>query len=182
MEMDTAGQMPISPKHAATIDLVLQQVAARVQELTPILGYAPAPDLSLEDLRKGPLAKHLRTIARYAEGYDLGGDGDIRSNIRIVSRWIYGTAMKRGYRLPPDFHKTPLGELIYEALCRYVPRAERLDVTATRKLLGVARQTLHQWAQEGTLQPIYDQGQLTFQRTIVEAFKEKREQVRSNRD
>ena len=73
-----------------------------------------------------------------------------------------------------QFDKSPLGELINEALCRYIPRAERMDVSETRKLLGVSRQTIHQWAQEGTLSPIYDQGQLTFQRITVEAFKEKR--------
>jgi hypothetical protein len=169
--------MVISPKHAATIDQVIQLFYARVmQELVPAVGYTAPPERSLEELRTGPLAKNLRAIARYAEGYQMTSNGDILANIRIVGRLLYGNPMQRGFKMPPDLHKTPLGELIYEALCRRTPRELRMDVSETRKLLNVSRQTVHQWAQDGTLQPIYDQGQLTFQKAQVEALKQKRDQ------
>jgi hypothetical protein len=179
-DMATNDPQPISPKHAEVIDEVLQLFYTRfMQELVPAIGYAPPPERSLEDLRNSPLAKHLRTIARYAEGYQMTSNGDILFNVRIVGQLLYGTPMQHGFKFPPDLHKTPLGELIYEALCRRTPRELRVDVSETRKLLGVSRQTIHQWAQDQTLIPIYDQGQLTFQRGQVEALKQKRERASS---
>jgi hypothetical protein len=177
MNMPTNNQQPISPKHAEIIDQVVQPFYAHVmRELVPAVGYTPPQELTLEELRIGPLAKHLRTIARYAEGYPMTSEGDILSNIRVVGRLLYGTPMQRGFKMPSDLHKTPLGELIYEALCRRTPRDLRIDVSEARKRLKVSRQTIHQWAQDGTLQPIYDNGQLTFQKAQVEALKHKREQ------
>ncbi len=180
MDIPTNDPQPISPKHAEVIDEVLQLFYTRfMQELVPAVGYTPPPERPLEKLRISPLAKHLRTIARYAEGYQMTSNGDILLNVRIVGQLLYGTPMQRGFKFPPDLHKTPLGELIYEALCRRTPRELRVDVSETRKLLGVSRQTIHQWAQDQTLIPIYDQGQLTFQRGQVEAFRERRNQEKT---
>ena len=180
MNMPTDELQPISPKHLEVIDQVVQLFYQRVmRELVPAVGYTPPPERTLEELRAGPLAKHLRTIARYAEGYQMTSDGDILHNVRIVGRLLYGTPMQRGFKMPPDLHKTPLGELIHEALCRRTPRELRIDVSEAKKRLKVSRQTIHQWAQDGTLQPIYDAGQLTFQEVQVEVLKQKREQPKS---
>ena len=174
-------EQPITPAHQALIDDILQQVYAYVFDLAPAIGYGPIRELPLDHLRQSELAKELRVIARYAEGYEMSGRaGDIIANISQVLARLFGAPLHRRVRiagdLPADFHKTPLGELVHEALCRRTPRAQRIDVSEARQILRVARQTIHQWAQDGTLIPIYDKGQLTFQRGQVEALKQKREQ------
>ena len=42
------------------------------------------------------------------------------------------------------------------------------------RLLGITRQTVHDWAEDGTLMPIYDKGTLTFQRDQVEQLGRRR--------
>jgi len=64
---------------------------ARLQELAPAIAYG-MPTLSLDQLRQGSLAKALRVIARYVEGYDLG-QGDIRPTIRSVACLLHPVPM-----------------------------------------------------------------------------------------
>lgn len=168
------SHMPITPKHAQVIDQVLQIALTRLQELAPALGYGTPQQLSLEQLSESPLAKTLRLIARYAEGYDLG-EGNIIPHIRYVGQCLFPKPLGQGgYRFPPNFQKTPLGELISDAAARYYPRSTRITVSEARKILGVTRQTLHEWAQTGTPTPVYDQGQLTFLRKEIEQLHQKR--------
>lgn len=165
---------PITPNHQQLIDEVLQLVLARVNELAPVIGYAALPPLSLEQMQTSSLAKDLRIIARYAEGYDLG-PGDIRPTIEHVGRLLYPKPMSTsGYQFPSDFHQTPLGEMVNDALARHFPRKRRATVGEVTKFLGVTRQTVHDWAEDGTLEPIYDKGILTFQRKQVEELQRRR--------
>ncbi len=171
---------PITPVHLALIDDILRQVSGHVHNLAPLIGYASPPDLPIEVLRQFEIAKDLRVIACYAEGYEMPPGGEIVGNIsRLLSR-LFGSPLhprvKMPVDLPHDFHKTPLGELVHEALCWRTPRAQRVDVSEARQLLGVSRQTIHQWAQDGTLIAIYDKGQLTFQSGQVDALKKKRDE------
>ena len=67
-----------------------------------------ATSLPPDQLQASPLAKELRIIARYAEGYDLG-PGSILPTIEHVACLLYPKPMSAsGYALPPDFHQTPL--------------------------------------------------------------------------
>lgn len=179
MEMNTHPQtntqaMPITPNHQQLIDGVLQLVIARVIELTPVIGYSIPPTLTADQARTCLLAKELRIIARYAEGYDLG-TGTILPTIQHVARLLYPKPMSTsGYHLPPNFHQSPLGEMVNDALARHFPRELRMTVGEVTKLLGVTRQTVHNWADDDTLMPIYDRGSLTFQRKQVEELQHRR--------
>jgi hypothetical protein len=105
------SHMPITPRHAEVIEQVLQTVLAYLQELAQAMGYGMPPPLSLEQMRESPLARTLRLIARYAEGYDLG-EGDILPHIRYVGRCLFAKPLDRqGYKFPEHFQKTPLGKL-----------------------------------------------------------------------
>jgi hypothetical protein len=177
----TISNMPITPNHQQVIDDALQLVLARLQELAPTIAYGVPPTLSLDQLRQGSLAKELRIIARYAEGYDLG-QGDIRPTIRSVARILYPVPMATsGFLFPPDFHKTPLGEMVHAALARHYPRSERMTVGEVTRLLQVSRQTAHEWAENNTLMPVYDKGTLTFTRRQVEHLYEQRKGRKQDR-
>jgi hypothetical protein len=137
----TMSYMPITPNHQQIIDEALQLVLARLQELAPTIAYGMPPTLSLDQLRQGSLAKELRIIARYAEGYDLG-QSDIRPTIRSVARILYPVPMSTsGFQFPPDFPKTPLGEMIHAALARHYPRNERMTVGEVTRLLAYQCET-----------------------------------------
>ena len=168
--------MPITPTHEQLIESVLQLVFARFNELAVALGIEPARTVTHEQVQAAKLAKELRIIARYAEGYDMG-DGDIMGNIRSVGRILYPKPMARkGFQFPSDFHTTPLGELVHAALVRAYPRETRMGVGEVTKLLGVSRQTVHGWAEDAILTPIYEKGQLTFTRKQVEYFHQQRQE------
>lgn len=171
--------MPITPAHEQLIENVLQLVFARYNELAVALGIEPARTVTHEQVQAATLAKELRIIARYVEGYDLG-NGDIMGNIRAVARILYPKPMaKKGFRFPPDFHTTPVGELVHAALVHAYPRETRMGVGEVMKLLGVSRQTVHGWAEDAVLTPIYEKGQLTFTRKQVEHFHQQRQHTSS---
>lgn len=176
--MQRPDPQPITPAHLTLIDEILRNYCWYVRQVAPLIGYGQPADLPLEVLRQSEIAKELRVIARYAEGYEMSSGGDIVKNISLLLVRLFGSPLHSRITmpvdLPRDFHKTPLGELVHEALCRRTPREQRVDVSETRQLLGVSRQTVHQWAQDGTLIPIYDKGQLTFQTGQVIALKNKR--------
>jgi hypothetical protein len=167
--MQQSGQSaPISPAHQKIIDEVLQRTYAHIHTLAPVLGYGAVPALSPEQIKATPLAKELRIIARYAEGYDLGV-GNIEGNITNVTRLLFASPLgTQEPQFPRDFHVSPLGEMIHAALCRQYPRSERMEVREATRQLRVSRQTIHEWAHDGTLLPIYDKGNLTLIRRQVE--------------
>jgi len=179
MDMNTNPQTttqarPITPNHQQLIDDVLQLVLARVNELVPVIGHSALPPLPLDQMRTSLLAKELRVIARYAEGYDLG-TGTILPAIQDVARLLYPKPMSTsGYHLPSNFHQSPLGEMVNDALARHFPREHRMTVGEVTKLLSVTRQTVHDWADDDTLMPIYDRGTLTFEGKQVEELQRRR--------
>jgi hypothetical protein len=176
--MQQPDSQPITPAHLALIDDILRQYCWYVRQVVVLIGYGQPPELPIEALRQSEIAKELRVIARYAEGYEMSSSGDIVANISRLLVSLFGSPLHPRVTMPVDlphnFHKTPLGELVHEALCRRTPRTQRVDVSGARQLLGVSRQTIHQWAQDGTLIPIYDKGQLTFQSGQVIALQKKR--------
>lgn len=135
--------MPIAPAHEQLIESVLHLVFAHLNELAAALGIETAHSITRDQVQAAKLAKELRLLARYAEGYDLG-DGDIQGNIRAVARILYPKPLARkGYQFPADFHTTPVGELVHAVLVRAYPRETRMGVGEVTKLLGVTRQTVH---------------------------------------
>lgn len=187
MNMNTNPQtntqaMPITPNHQQLIDDVLQLVLAHVNELAPAIGYSAPQPLPLDQMRTSLLAKELRVIARYSEGYDLG-TGSILPIIQHVARLLYPKPMSTsGNHLPPNFHQSSLGEMVNDALARYFPREHRMTVGEVTKLLDVTRQTIHDWANDDTLMPIYDRGTLTFQRKQVEDLQRRRAARKKSRN
>ena len=171
------SSMPITPAHEQLIESVLQLVFARFNELAVALGIEPAHTIvTQEQVQAATLAKELRILVRYAEGYNMG-DGDIMGNIRVVGRILYPKPMARkGFQFPSHFHTTPVGELVHTALVRAYPRETRMGVGEVTKLLGVSRQTVHGWAEDAILTPIYEKGQLTFTRKQVEHFHQQRQE------
>jgi hypothetical protein len=175
-ERQMTTSIPITPAHQRIITETIRFMIARTVEHLQITGYPSPQQATQEQLQYCVLAKALRIVARYAEGYDLGA-GDIRPNIEQIYRMLFPAPYPAttGYQIPADFHKTPLGEMIHAALARHYPVSQRITAGDTGRLLHVSRQTVHTWADNGTLNPIYDKGVLTFYQGDVKHLQEKRE-------
>ena len=63
---------------------------------------------------------------------------------------------------------------MHAAWVRQYPAALRMTAAEVTRELGVTRQTVHGWAADGTLTPIYEQSALTFLRRQIQALKEQR--------
>jgi hypothetical protein len=169
--------MPITPEHQRLITEIVRHEIAQTLEHLQSTGFPSPPQVTPEQLQGCTLAKELRIVARFAEGYDLGS-GDIRGNIERIYRILFPAhyPATAGYQIPAHFHKTPLGEMIHIALARHYPTSMRITASEVGQLLHVSRQTVHTWAADGTLTPIYEKGLLSFVRTQVQQYKLQREQ------
>jgi hypothetical protein len=169
----------MTPVHAKLVDDLLQQFFKRTAEQAQACGFfmknAPTP----QSLRSGPIGQHLIAIAEYGEGhpYLLDHEGqDVRNSIAIVKWAFLGDVLSKGFRLPPKFHQTPLGNLINDALLRfYQEQGQLLAIGALRERFAVKRQTIHLWIEEGLLTPAYlSNGETRFFLPDVEHLEERR--------
>jgi hypothetical protein len=159
------GKMTMTPLHQQLIDALLSQVQQRTQELITVtaLPIGNTKEQTIEQLRQSPLGVHLTAIANYAEGhaYTFATAHDVRQSIGYVGRAIFGEIEANTYRFPPKFHKMPLGHFINEALARFYREEQPghlLKVGQVCKRFGVARQTVHEWIEEGRLYATYIDG------------------------
>ena len=162
----------MTPDHQQTIEDVLQLSYARANELNNSLnipfGKNP-PRYTREMLWESPLGRDLVAIAHYVEGYPASGD--IPFLLGRIFRTLFGyTLSQTGFRLPHKFHKTKLGELLFDAFARYHPATAWMRTSEVQKLFGVKRQTVYDWAEEGKLIPYFVKGTQMFLRSQVEQF------------
>ena len=174
----------MTPIHERLIDALLQRLIRRVEELLLGSGYLQKKLAQLpepQQLRSSPIGQHLIAIARYVEGYPYPGpdNQDVRVSITVVSRAFYGDLFTtNAFRFPPKFHRTPLGQLINEALVRFYTEqrpGQLLTIGAMQERFQVKRQTIHQWIAESKIFPVYIDGTTRFYRPDVEKLQQRRE-------
>jgi hypothetical protein len=165
----------MTPDHAQLVEATLQSAYARTIEwhnnLAIPLGKNP-PQYTHEMLWNCPLARDLSALVNYVEGYEV--QKDITLVLMRLARALFGhTLEKQGYRLPRNFQKTALGELMYEAFARYFPPDAWMKTSEVVKLFGVKRQTVYDWAEEGQLAPYYVKGTQVFLRKDIMRYHER---------
>jgi hypothetical protein len=155
----------MTPDHQHLVDTLLwhlhRWVEEGVRDCQYPLGKHP-PAQTIKQMRSSPIGQHLAALATYAEGYPYPFEEDVRLSAGIVSRSFFGDPFDpKGSRLPPKFHRTPLGRLINEALSRFFSQERPgtlLSVKEVRRRFGVTRQAAHEWIQEGHLYAVYLDG------------------------
>ena len=160
----------MTPDHQQLIERTLQFAYARSTEFINSMAIPPGknpPKYTVEMMWASPLGKDLTAIANYVEGYQI--QEDVTVVIGRIMRILFGhTLNQKGYRPPRQFHKTPLGEMIFAAFTRHFPPDAWMRTAEVVKLYGVKRQTIYDWAEEGKLPAYYVRGTQMFHRKQVE--------------
>lgn len=162
----------MTPDHQRTIEATLQSAYARAiewsRQMAIPLGKNP-PQYTYEMLWASPLARDLTTIAAYVEGHPT--QEDIPAILTRVCRILFGQTLNQtGFRLPHRFHRTPLGEMMFEAFARYFPSSAWMTTAQVQKLFGIKRQTVYDWAEEEKIVPYYVGGKQVYLRQQIEKF------------
>ena len=149
----------MTPTHTKLVDDLLQQFLDRTIEHTEACGFLMEHPPSPVTLRRSPIGQHLIAIVDYGEGHPYRLDHeDVRASIAVVKRAFFGDPTSKGFRLPPKFHLTPLGDLINDALLRFYLEqgpGQLLAIGVLRERFGVKRQTVHLWIEQGLITPAY---------------------------
>jgi hypothetical protein len=161
----------MTPDHEQLVESTLQLAYARTGEwmknLAIPLGKNP-PIYTRAMMWSSPLGQDLQAIANYVEGYPVE---EIAEIISRATRVLFGqTLSSTDIRLPHNFHKTPLGQLLYDAYARYYPADAWMRTSEVQKLFGVKRQSVYDWAEEGKLVAYHVKGTQMFLRKHVERF------------
>jgi hypothetical protein len=175
----------MTPMHEKLIDELLQRFLRRMDEQVRRGGLQINQPPPLEKLRASPIGQHLSVLARYAEGYSFTSSPewrDIRDSIAEVNRAFFGNPLSKAFHLPPQFHLTPLGQLINDAMVRFYKEQGQLVAIGTlRERFQVRRQTIHQWIDRGLITPVYVNGETRFFLPDVERLHEKLQQPQRKR-
>lgn len=161
----------MTPDHQQLIESTLQLAYAR--SLAWLSSMAIPQGLNPPLYTKGmmwnsPLGQDLQVIANSVEGYPVEEVGE---SLTRVSRILFGQTLDASnIRLPRDFHKTPLGQLLNDAYTRQYPADAWMRTSDVQKLFGVKRQTIYDWAEEGNLTAYHIKGTQMFRRKHVEQF------------
>jgi hypothetical protein len=158
----------MTPTHERLIDELLQQFFRRADEQIRRCGLQINQPPPLEKLRTSTIGQHLSVLAQYAEGYNFSPSKDwrdVRDSIAEVQRAFFGHPLTKTYQLPPQFHLTPLGQLINDAMVRFYRQqgpSQLVAIGALRERFQVRRQTIHQWVARGLITPVYVNGETRF--------------------
>lgn len=168
----------MTPEHEQIVDSMLQSFAAKTTEQMQYLGLK-APHLALAQLREGPLGQDLTNIAYLAEGYPMEG-GNIDEMIQRVLRHCFAPMIQFStnttLRLPKGWQKTPFGLMVGNAYRRLIPAKDRMTTAQASHALGVKRQTLYDWVEEGQIRAFYIHEKQMFYRPSILKLVEQRQQ------
>jgi Helix-turn-helix domain len=161
----------MTPDHQRLIENTLQLAYARSVEWTNSLAVPldkNLPSSTREMLWKSPLGQDLQTIANYVEGYPVEA---INETVARTVRVLFGqTLSSTDIRLPRNFHKMALGQLLFDAYARYYPSDAWMSTSEVQKLFGVKRQSVYDWAEEGKLVAYHVKGIQKFLRKDVTRY------------
>ncbi|MBA2397069.1 MAG: helix-turn-helix domain-containing protein [Ktedonobacteraceae bacterium] len=147
----------------------------RMRDILPSTKKATSQSWTSEELRTSRLGQALLTIADCADGNFIEAE-KVHRSIKRAARMLYGDPQSENYTLPPDFHKTELGQLFHKAYSHLYTSKDLLTAKQAYSLLGIARQTLYERRDRGKLTSIYWYGELRFLRSEIEAWKSQRDQ------
>jgi excisionase family DNA binding protein len=160
------------------IDEALQLLYSQYYRLMSRLYPAAAQQLSLDQLRKGPLGQILQRLALVAQGRAQDSRERILDNIELVLQVLFWAPGAQDYTVPRSFWETSLGRLLSQAKFRAYEPAELLSIGRAAQELGVTRPTIYRWMDERKLKYVRDEmsGRTFVVREDVEQLRRQQEQ------
>jgi predicted DNA-binding transcriptional regulator AlpA len=165
------------------IDDVLLAQAGRIWEETRGIAPPGAQNIQadwqknwqVEEQRKSLLGQLLVRVAGYANHSYSTTAEEVKRAMKQILRLLYGDPLGEGYTVPEQFHKTELGTLFNQVHWRILGPEGFMTPGQVVKELGIARTTLYNRVNHGTLHPIYlSNGEIRLLRSEIEVWKKQR--------
>lgn len=145
-----------TPIVQAVIDQTLGVVWEDSRRLVTLLGSAAPPQLSLEELRSGPLGQDLTRLARVAYGHARESQEQVLAAIQNVLQLLFWPAGADTFAVPRTFWMTDLGRVLARAKFLAFAAEDLVGIGAAARRLGVARPTIYRWMDDGSLAYVRD--------------------------
>jgi len=146
----------VLPDYQAAIDDALQLVYSQHHRIVNRLHPDSFVQLTLPDLRDGPLGRDLQRLAALATG-ELKEEQDlVLAAIDSVLQILFWPAAAEDYTVPRSFWDTELGRMLAQAKYSAYERTELVSIGNAAQQLGVTRPTIYRWMDDRTLNYVRD--------------------------
>ena len=155
------------------IDQALQLVYSHYYRLVFQLHPPAFEELTIEQLRQGPLGQDLRRLGALARGELREPKERVLAAIDAVIQILFWPAAADDYTVPRTFWDTDLGRMLALSKYRAYDPAELVSIGNAAQQLGVTRPTIYRWMDERILNYVRDDmsGRTFVVRRDVDNFK-----------
>ena len=146
----------VLPDYQAAIDDALQLVYSQHHRLVGRLHPESFVQLTLPELRDGPLGRDLQRLAALAAGELTEEQDPVLAAIDSVLQILFWPAAAEDYTVPRSFWDTELGRMLAQAKYSAYERTELVSIGNAAQQLGVTRPTIYRWMDDRTLNYVRD--------------------------
>lgn len=144
------------PNYQAVIDDALQLVYSQHHRLIGQLHPESFRELTLDDLRAGPLGRDLQRLAALARRDTDEPKDSVLQAIDAVLQILFWPVASEDYTVPRSFWDTELGRMLALAKYHAYDRTELVSIGSAAQQLGVTRPTIYRWMDDRTLNYVRD--------------------------
>lgn len=147
----------VLPDYQAAIDDALQLVYSQHHRLIMQLHPDTFRELTIGELREGPLGRDLQRLSALARGEVREPTKElVLSAIDSVLQVLFWPAAADDYMVPRSFWDTELGRMLALAKYRAYDPTELVSIGNAAQQLGVTRPTIYRWMDDRTLNYVRD--------------------------
>jgi excisionase family DNA binding protein len=146
-----------SPDYQAVIDQALDLVYSHHHRLAKQLSPETFVELTLDDLRAGPLGRDLQKLADLARGQAREPKDQVLRAIESVVQLLFWPAAADEYTVPRTFWDTELGRMMALAKFRAYEPHELVSIGVAAERLDVTRPTIYRWMDDHRLGYVKDE-------------------------
>lgn len=146
-----ASERALATRYHQAIDAMLMRFYGQHQRLISRLHPDAHVELSLEELRKGPLGHDLGRLAAYALGRVHDPSNLVLAAVESVLQALFWPAAAEDITIPRSFWDTDLGKMLNRAKLRAYRPNDLISVDDAAKLFGVTTPTVYRWMDDRTL-------------------------------
>lgn len=145
-----------SRDYQRVMDNALQLVYSHYHRLATQLAPEAFQQLTLDQLRSGPLGQDLLRLARLARGQTRESQEMVLEAIDSVVQLLFWPVAADDYTVPRTFWDTDLGRMLALAKFRAYDSSELVSIGNAAQQLGVTRPTIYRWMDEKMLNYVRD--------------------------
>jgi excisionase family DNA binding protein len=156
VETKSAENQTGLPDYQAVIDDALRLVYSHHSRLMRQLYPQAFGELTMDQLRSGPLGRDLKRLAALAQGQTREDKEHVVRAIESVLQLLFWPAAADDYSVPRTFWDTELGKMMARAKYLAYEPGDLISIGAAADVLKVTRPTIYRWMDERTLNYVRD--------------------------